>query len=61
MGMGRNRKKELLVEKHSVIMILDALELLGWTIKTQQLFGLPSQYSYTEDEVNDLYESLENN
>jgi len=61
MGIGRKRTKELIVEKHNMNMILDALELLAWIIKTKELFGLSNNYQYTEDEVNHLYQSLENN
>jgi len=41
-------------------MILDALELLSWVIRTKELFGLSNNYEYREDEVNRLYQSLEN-
>ena len=42
-------------------MILDGLELLSWVIRTKELFGLPDNYDYREDEVNRLYQDLENN
>lgn len=48
-------------KQYDITMILDALELLNWVIKTKQLFGLENQYQYTEDEVNSLYKKLEEN
>ena len=49
------------IKNKDMTMILDALELLSWAIKTKELFGLPNNYEYREDEINRLYENLENN
>lgn len=49
------------IENKDMNIILDALELLSWVIRTKELFGLPDNYEYREDEVNRLYKSLEDN
>ena len=48
------------IEKHDMNMILDALELLHSTIKTQKLFGITNKWSYTEDEIDGLFQSFDN-
>ena len=49
------------IKNKDMTMILDALELLSWVIRTKELFGLPNNYEYREDEINRLYQDLENN
>ena len=49
------------LENKHITMILDGLELLSWVIKTKELFGLSVNYDYEEDEVNRLYQDLEDN
>lgn len=49
------------IKNKDMTIILDALELLSWVIRTKELFGLPDNYEYREDEVNRLYQDLENN
>ena len=49
------------IKNKDMTMILDGLELLSWVIKTKELFGLSNNYDYREDEVDRLYENLENN
>ena len=48
------------IEKHDMNIILDALELLHSTIKTQELFGITNQWPYTEDEIDGLFQSFDN-
>jgi hypothetical protein len=43
------------IEKHDMNMILDALELLHSTIKTQELFGLTKKWPYSESDVDGLF------
>lgn len=48
------------IEKHDMEIILDALELLHSTIKTQELFGITKKWPYTVDEVDGLFQSFDN-
>jgi hypothetical protein len=48
------------IEKHDMNIILDALELLHSTIKMQELFGITNKWSYTEDEIDGLFQSFDN-
>lgn len=48
------------IEKHDMEIILDALELLHSTIKTQELFGITNRWSYSEDDVDGLFQSFDN-
>jgi hypothetical protein len=48
------------IEKHDMEMILDALELMNETIKNRKLFGLPSIWPYSEEDVSGLFQSFDN-
>ena len=41
-------------------MILDALELMNETIKNRKVFGLPSIWTYSEEDVDGLFQSFDN-
>jgi hypothetical protein len=48
------------IEKHDMEMILDALELMGESIKNRKIFGLPDIYPYSEEDVDGLFQSFDN-
>jgi hypothetical protein len=48
------------IEKHDMEIILDALELMQQTMKTREVFGLPSIWPYSEEDVDGLFQSFDN-
>lgn len=48
------------IEKHDMEIILDALELLADTMKHQKVLGLVNQSAYSMEDVDGLFQSLDN-
>lgn len=48
------------IEKHDMEIILDALEFMNETMKTREMFGLPSIWPYSKEDVDGLCQSFDN-
>jgi len=48
------------IEKHDMEMILDALEFMSETMRTREMFGLPSIWPYSKEDVEVLTQSFDN-
>ena len=48
------------IEKHDMTIILDALETLHNRMKTRQDFGLPNDKVFSIEDVDALFQSLDN-
>jgi hypothetical protein len=53
-------KMNYYIEKHDMEMILDALEVLHNQMKTRMDFGLPTERPYSIEDVDGLFQSLDN-
>jgi hypothetical protein len=49
------------IEKHDMEIILDALEVLHNQMKTRMDFGVPTERSYSIEDVDGLFQSFDNN
>lgn len=47
------------IEKHDMEMILDSLELLRDTMKNKEVLGLKNTYVYSKEDVDGLFQSLD--
>ena len=48
------------IEKHDMEIILDALEFMEETMRTREMFGLPSIWPYSREDVDGLFQSFDN-
>lgn len=48
------------IEKHDMEIILDSLEFMVETMKTREMFGLPSIWPYSKEDVDALFQSFDN-
>lgn len=48
------------IEKHDMEIILDSLEFMAETMKTREMFGLPSIWPYSTEDVDALSKSFDN-
>jgi len=48
------------IEKHDMEMILDALEFMSETMRTREMFGLPTIWPYSKEDVEVLTQSFDN-